>query len=232
MSDNKEEENLTPKEENKENNENKIYENNENNENKNNDNKFENKNYNNEIEDYIYSESIYPEKKRRNLSQEQKRNKSIDSYFNKKSKKTKKNLENDKEYKQLKEDLDKANNFIDYFLVIGLSPESFFDDKIYECDLEELKVKYKDILQPKVISYFPKFDKTTIAFDDSIISHCFPNGFNIIKSNKKPKTEIFSFILDNNYFNLEYPQKYLSCLVCYESINRYKTLNEEYKKLS
>ena len=229
MSDNKIEENLSPKKENKENTENKI---NENNENKNNENKFENEKDDNDLEDDIYSESIYPEKKRRNLSQEPKRNKSIDSYFNKKSKKTKKNLENDKEYKQLKEDIDKGNNFIDYFLVIGLSPDSFFDDKIYECNLEELEVKYKDILQPKVISYFPKFDKTTIAFDESIISHCFPNGFKIIKSNKKPKTEIFSFILDNNYFNLEYPQKYLSCLVCYESINRYKRLYEEYKKLS
>ena len=232
MSDNKKEENLALKEENKENTESKINGSSENNENKNKENKFENENDDNELEDYIFSELIFPENKKRNLSQEPKRNKSIDLNFNNKSKNTKKKLENDKDYKQLKEDIDKGNNFIDYFLVIGLSPESFFDDKIYECDLEELKIKYKDILQPKVISYFPKFDKTTIAFDDSIISHCFPNGFNIIKSNKKPKTEIFSFILDNNYFNLNYPQKYLSCLVCYESINRYKTLFEEYKKLS
>ena len=142
-----------------------------------------------------------------------------------------KKLEEDKDYKRLKEGIDKGINFIDYFLVIGISPENFFDDNMYECDLEELKTKYKEKLEPKIISYFPQFDKSTIAFDDSIIPHCFPNGFNIIKSNKTPKPEIFSFILDNNYVNINYPQKYLSCLICYENINKYKILYDEYKKL-
>ena len=198
-----------------------------------------------ELMNFIYSEEESKSKltekknKRRNLSEEAKRKKdneldidSIKEKLNEKLTKMKiKNIDDDKEYKQLKEDIDKGINFIDYFLIIGVEPEDFFDDKIYECDLDELKSKYKDILQPKIISYFPKYEKKTIAFDDSIISHCFPNGFNIIKSNKMPKTQIFSFILDNNYFNLNYPQKYLSCLICYESINKYKVLYEEYKKL-
>ena len=198
-----------------------------------------------ELMNFIYSEEESKSKltekknKRRNLSEEAKRKKdneldidSIKEKLNEKLTKMKiKNIDDDKEYKQLKEDIDKGINFIDYFLIIGAEPEDFFDDKIYECDLDELKSKYKDILQPKIISYFPKYEKKTIAFDDSIISHCFPNGFNIIKSNKMPKTQIFSFILDNNYFNLNYPQKYLSCLICYESINKYKVLYEEYKKL-
>ena len=191
----------------------------------------------NDFLNFMYSESE-KEKQKRNFSEETKRRKDyFDSYLNTEqtnNKKIKKkiNLEEDKEYKKLKEDIDNGTNFIDYFLVIGISPEVFFDDKIYECDFEELKTKYKEKLEPKIISYFPQFDKKTIAFDDSIISHCFPNGFNIVKSLKTPKTEIFSFILDNNYFNLNYPKKYLSCLICYESINQYKILYDEYKKLS
>ena len=214
------------------------------------DNKNEKEDNSTHLRNFMYSEqeqekekkskSKENKNKRRNLSQEAKRNKdndldidNIKEKINEKPTKLRiKNIDDDKEYKMLKEDIDKGTNFIDYFLIIGVEPEDFFDDKIYECDLDELKNKYKDKLQPKIISYFPKFEKKTIAFDDSIISHCFPNGFNIIKSYKMPKTEIFSFILDNNYFNLNYPQKYLSCLICYESINKYRTLYEEYKKLS
>ena len=175
--------------------------------------------------------------KRRNLSQETKRINKLNLNSNelnieKNIKENNKKLDEDKDYKKLKEEIDRGTNFIDYFLVIGISPENFFDDKMYECDLDEFKMKYKDKLEPKIISYFPQFKKNTIAFDDSVISHCFPNGFNIVKSNKKPKTQIFSFILDNNYYNLNYPQKYLSCLICYENINKYKILYDEYKKLS
>ena len=147
---------------------------------------------------FIYGESK-DELKKRHLSQEIKNRQNIDN-INKNTKQSQtknyqfnniKNLENDKEYIKLKEEIDNGTNFIDYFLIIGISPEVFFDDKIYECSLDELNNKYKDQLQPKIISYFPQFEKKTIAFDDSIISHCFPNGFNIIKSNKIPKTEIF-----------------------------------------
>ena len=244
-SDKKENESLEEKN-NNENNEdkNKINENNITNVNKvdnnNNSNDYKNEkdDSNSELINLLYSEKKTKENKRRNLSQETKRNKDNNININmikdksKKIKKNIKNLEDDKDYKQLKEDIDKGTNFIDYFLIIGVEPQDFFNDKIYECDLDELKNKYGDKLQPKIISYFPKFEKKTIAFDDSIISHCFPNGFNIIKSNKIPKPEIFSFILDNNYFNLNYPQKYLSCLICYENINKYKTLYEEYKKIS
>ena len=233
-SDKKENELLEDKNDNEDNEEkSKIIENN------NNDYKNEKDDSNSELMNILYPEPKSKENKRRNLSQEAKRNKenNIDNLSNiikdkSKNKKKIKNLEDDKDYKQLKEEIDKGTNFIDYFLIIGVEPQDFFNDKIYECDLDELKNKYGDKLQPKIISYFPQFEKKTIAFDDSIISHCFPNGFNVIKSNKIPKPEIFSFILDNNYFNLNYPQKYLSCLICYENINKYKTLYEEYKKLS
>ena len=137
-------------------------------------------------------------------------------------------LTDDKNFEHMKEELDKATNFIDYFLVVGLPPKIFMEDWLYNSDINSLNEKFKDNYQPKVISYFPNFEKHTIAFDDSVISHCFPNGFKAIISPRKPKTKVFSFILDNNYFNLNFPQKYLTCLICYESIIKYKELYDSY----
>ena len=131
----------------------------------------------------------------------------VDKLFNDKIKE----LQGKKDYQDIKEKLDKGNNFIDYFLVIGLEPIIYRKKWLFSKTLEEINSQYKEELQPKIISSFPYFEKTTIAFDDSILIHCFPNGFNLIKSTKKPYPKIFSFILDNNYYNLNYPQKYLTC---------------------
>ena len=132
------------------------------------------------------------------------------------------NFEEDKTFKQIKEELNKASNFIDYFLIIGVDPNIFTNQWLYSSSLEELN--NKEELKPKIISYFPPYEKTTICFDDSIIKHCFPNGFNLCISDSKPNYKLFSFILDNNYFNLNYPQKFLTCLIFYESIDQYKEL--------
>ena len=39
-----------------------------------------------------------------------------------------------------------------------------------------------------------------------------------------PANEIFSFVLDNNYYSLLFPQKFLSCLVFYEPLSKYRVL--------
>ena len=139
-------------------------------------------------------------------------------------------LTDDQNFEHLKEDLDKANNFIDYFLVVGLPPKIFMEKWLYTSDVDTLNEKFKDNFQPKIISSFPNYEKHTIAFDDSVISHCFPNGFKAKISPNPPKAEIFSFILDNNYFNLNFPQKYLTCLICYENILKYRKLYDTYKQ--
>ena len=139
-------------------------------------------------------------------------------------------LTGDKNFEHMKEELDKAINFIDYFLVVGLPPKVFMESWLYQLDVDGLNEKFKDSFQPKVTSYFPNFEKHTIAFDDSVISHCFPNGFKAVISHRKPKIKVFSFILDNNYFNLNFPQKYLTCLICYENIMKYKELYDTYKQ--
>ena len=152
--------------------------------------------------------------------------KEISEQINERIDKNMKLLEQSKDYKDIKEKLDKGNNFIDYFLVIGQEPIIYREKWLYSEDVEVLNDKYKEQLKPKIISSFPPFEKSTIAFDESIIMHIFPNGYNLIKSKQKPKNKIFSFILDNNYYNLNYPQKYLTCLICYESISQYKLLQE------
>ena len=84
----------------------------------------------------------------------------------------------EEDYQILMEELNHANNLIDYFLVIGISPEIFKEEWLYNTDLEELNQKYQKELEPKIISFFPPITKNTICFDESIISHCFPRGYN------------------------------------------------------
>ena len=137
-----------------------------------------------------------------------------------------KSLEEMKDFKELKEKLDKGNNFIDYFLVIGQEPTLYREKWLYTSDITELNEKFKNQYKPKIISSFPFYEKSTISFDDTILIHIFPSGYKSIKSKQKPKSKVFSFILDNNYYNLNYPQKYLTCLICFESIAQYKILQK------
>ena len=152
--------------------------------------------------------------------------KEIDEKINERVEKNLKLLEESKDYKDIKEKLDKGNNLIDYFLVIGQEPIIYREKWLYTEDVNTLNEKYKEQLKPKIISSFPPFEKSTIAFDESILIHIFPNGYKLIKSKQQPKPKVFSFILDNNYYNLNYPQKYLTCLICYESIAQYKILKD------
>ena len=79
-----------------------------------------------------------------------------------------KSLEEMKDFKDLKEKLDKGNNFIDYFLVIGQEPTIYREKWLYTTEPDVLNNKYKEQLKPKIISSFPSFEKSTIAFDETI----------------------------------------------------------------
>ena len=142
------------------------------------------------------------------------------------------NYEENKNYIQLKSELNKAANFIDYFVEIGVDPSIYKKGWLYNDNISLDELNQKEELKPKIISYFPQWEKETISFDESIIKHCFPNGYYLTKSDTIPNYEIFSFILDNNYFNLNYPQKFLSCIIFYESISQYKELYNYNLKLN
>ena len=135
-------------------------------------------------------------------------------------------LENEN-LKLLKIELNKGNNLIDYFVEIGVNPEICLNDFLYEKNINDLnKEEYKNILKPEILSQFPPFDKSFINIDEGIIPYCFPKGFNLIENNKIPKIEIFNFILDNNFFSLNFPRKYITCLLFYEGLDKYNKLQK------
>ena len=141
--------------------------------------------------------------------------KEIAEQINERIDKNMKLLEQSKDYKDIKEKLDKGNNFIDYFLVIGQEPVIYKEKWLYTEDVEILNEKYKEQLKPKIISSFPPFEKSTIAFDESIIIHIFPNGYNLIKSKQKPKNKIQSEP-DNEHqdYSPAGRRKYCYCVKC------------------
>ena len=118
------------------------------------------------------------------------------------------------------------NNFIDYFMEIGVEPNFFKDENIYEIDsAEELTKK----LNPKIITKFPNFDKRNILIENSMIQQIFPKGFIAIKSDKKPRAKFYCVVLDNQLYSAVYTNKYLACLVIYEDLDSYKALFDRYK---
>ena len=135
----------------------------------------------------------------------------------------------------LKETEDKLNlgyNFVDYFLTIGTNPNIFKEKWLYESDISELNNKYKEELKPIIINKFPSNDKKLVGLDEAIILHCFPKGFEVCEFNKQPEYKIFSILLDNNNYSINYPFKYVVCLKFYESINNYKKLYDKYSEFS
>ena len=136
----------------------------------------------------------------------------------------------DKLFKDLEDKLNEGYNFVDYFLTIGSNPSIFQNNWLYESSLSTLNTKYKKELKPIFINRFPSKDKKLVGFDERIIQLCFPNGFEILEFNKQPDYKIFSIVLDNNYFSINYPFKYVVCLRFYESISNYKKLYDKYNE--
>ena len=69
--------------------------------------------------------------------------------------------------KEFKKDLDKGNNFVDYFIVIGIDKELIFSDYLYENDINKLNNSSR--INPKILSKFPPIEKTMIGLDETII---------------------------------------------------------------
>ena len=118
------------------------------------------------------------------------------------------------------------NNFIDYFMEIGVEPKIFKDENLYEIDSEEEMSKK---LSPKIITKFPNFDKRNIVVEQTMIQQIFPKGFQAIKSDKKPKSKFYCVVMDNQLYSAVYTNKYLACFVIYEDLDSYKTLFDRYK---
>ena len=124
--------------------------------------------------------------------------------------------------------IDDDNNYIDYFLEIGVKPEIFTQNFLYELSFNEIKLK----LKPEIISKFPDINKKSIIVDNNeLINQVFPNGLNLIEAKEKPDPNFFAIMSDNYLFNVTYRYKYFACLIIYESIGDYKKLYNIYKNI-
>ena len=119
---------------------------------------------------------------------------------------------------------DDDNNYIDYFIEIGVKPNIFKEDFLYNSSIDELNQK----LNPKIISQYPYKNKNSIIIDTRIINQVFPNGFKILEAKSKPDPTSYAIMTDNQLYSVKYPFKYISCLIIYESISDYRKLYNKY----
>ena len=143
-----------------------------------------------------------------------------------------KNNNDIKSYKNIlevkKKYFEEDNNLIDYFLVVGENPEIFKNRFLYDFDSTD---DINALLEPQIITKFPKMDKKYIVLENTILQQIFPHGFHSVKVPEKPDPEFYSIILDNQLCSVTYPHKYLACLLIYESLNDYNELNMKYKSV-
>ena len=89
------------------------------------------------------------------------------------------------------------NNFIDYFIEVGVKPEIFRNKILYDIDnIDEINQN----LIPQIISKFPNFDKKAVVIENTMIHQIFPQGFKLVESEKKPIPDFYCLILDNQLY--------------------------------
>ena len=130
----------------------------------------------------------------------------------------------EKNIQNLKSQIETGNNLIDYFLVCGVNPNICREKYLYDITNKKYLDNLKEKLKPAILSKFPEFDLSIDTIDDEIINYCFPKGFSPVISYNLLPPKSFSIILDNNLYSMEYPQKYLTCLLFYEKLTSYKKL--------
>ena len=119
---------------------------------------------------------------------------------------------------------EKINPLIEYFYIIGPNPEIIKNNEFYK------NIELQEKIDAKILTKFPPVEKYQITLkDEIIISHCFPNGFKIIKSNVKPQKRIFNFSLQNIFPTSKGEELniYFTCLKFYESLSKYYEIHKK-----
>ena len=133
---------------------------------------------------------------------------------------------------ELKQNLTKPKTLEEYFIVIGLDPKICTKQYLYYTPIHDInKYHSKEEFIPQILSKFPPINKQYINIDSSIIELCFPDGYKIEKYNAQPKPTIEHFLLDNSFYSIHYPLKYVTCLKIYENVGNYYLLNKEIRKI-
>ena len=120
------------------------------------------------------------------------------------------------------EEASSCNTFMEYFYVFGANEKMVAKEDFY---LKNWFTK-PGYLKMQLLSKFPPFEKPNSNVDESVImSHCFPNGFNLLlmeKPNDFPKHECFHFSLDNlNSLGTDDKKIYFTALLFYEALTTY-----------
>ena len=118
------------------------------------------------------------------------------------------------------------NNYIDYFMEVGVKPEIFKYNFLYEAKTKE---EISENLIPQILCKFPVSDKRNIVVENVMVNQIFPQGFKVIESKTKPKPDFYCVVLDNQLYSAIYTRKYLACLIIYESLETYSKLNDKFK---
>ena len=131
---------------------------------------------------------------------------------------------------EIKQNLSKPQTLEEYFLVIGVDPKICAKEYLYNTSIEELNDYYsKNDFKPKILSKFPPINKQYINVDSSLIELCFPEGYKLEQFYFQPNPVVEHFLLDNSFYSIDYPFKYVTCLKIYESLEKYFILNNELK---
>ena len=133
---------------------------------------------------------------------------------------------------KIAESVNSCDTFIEYFYIFGAKETTVRTERFYQNSLYT-KPGY---LTMQLLSKFPPYEKTNSNLDENVIlNHCFPSGYNLLKSepNQYPKHECFHFNLDNlNSLNNEDKKIYFTCLLFYEPLSTYYELFLRVKKLN
>ena len=108
---------------------------------------------------------------------------------------------------------------IEFFYLFGIDPNSL---NISEFNVDK-NYLLKDFKQVELLTKFPPSGRYQSDMDPTVlISHCFPNGFNLKESEKQPKDEFFYFSL-NNLLSMSNSGKtlYFVCAMIYEPLKSY-----------
>ncbi len=135
--------------------------------------------------------------------------------------KRKSTQEINKYFIDLKNELNMAETFSEYFLIIGVDPKICFQNYIFQIPKTELEKFCEKEIKPEILTKYPPMNKTYVNIDDSLVKLCFPEGFHLEENDNLPKPEILNFLLDNNFYSIDYPQKYVTCLKIYENLDNY-----------
>ena len=69
----------------------------------------------------------------------------------------------------LKNELNMAKTFCEYFLIIGIDPKISMRSYLYNTEPNELLKFYSNEIKPEILTKFPPMKKNNINIDNSII---------------------------------------------------------------